>query len=169
MDRYENLAKYNIAETCCASVSIDELRSLSENKDRAVFDTSKMLTYGAIRGSDELRGHLARLYSARAPSPLSPEKILITTGAIQANYLCAYTLVSPGDHVICHYPTCRLANLSATEARTHMMPDQSLYEVPKQLGAEVDLWHTRPENGWLPDIEELKSLIKPNTKLIVLK
>jgi aspartate/methionine/tyrosine aminotransferase len=151
MDAHENHCKYNIAETCCASISVDQLRELSETKDQEVISTSKALTYGAIRGSDELRNNLARLYSAKVASPLSPDNILTTPGAIQANYLTTYALVGPGDHVICHYPTY-----------------QSLYEVPKQLGAEVDLWKAAPENEWVPTIEDLKALIKPNTKLIII-
>ncbi|KAH7078369.1 pyridoxal phosphate-dependent transferase [Paraphoma chrysanthemicola] len=151
MDAYENHCKYNVAETCCASISVDQLRELSDTKDKEVFSTSKPLTYGAIRGSDELRNNLARLYSAKVASPLSPDNILTTPGAIQANYLTAYALVGPGDHVICHYPTY-----------------QSLYEVPKQLGAEVDLWKATPENSWVPTIDDLKALIKPNTKLIII-
>lgn len=151
MDQYENHCKYNIAETCCASISVDELRDLSDDKERAILNTSTRLTYGAIRGSTQLRSNLARLYSAKVTSPLLPENILTTAGAIQANYLCAYALVGPGDHVICHYPTY-----------------QSLFEIPKQLGADVDLWKAKPENGWIPEIDELKKLIKPNTKLIVL-
>lgn len=151
MDQYETKCKYNVAETCCASISIDQLRDLSEDKNKQVFDTARILNYGAIRGSDELRNNLARLYSAKVTNPLPVENILTTPGAIQANYLAAYALVGPGDHVICHYPTY-----------------QSLYEVPKQLGAEVDLWKAKPENNWVPAIEELKALIKPNTKLIIL-
>tara|TARA_R110002003_G_scaffold73_2_gene6779 strand:+ start:2356 stop:3555 length:1200 start_codon:yes stop_codon:yes gene_type:complete len=151
MDAHENHCKYNIAETCCASISVDQLRELSETKDKEVISTSKALTYGAIRGSDELRNNLARLYSAKVASPLSPDNILTTPGAIQANYLTTYALVGPGDHVICHYPTY-----------------QSLYEVPKQLGAEVDLWKAAPENEWVPTLEDLKALIKPNTKLIII-
>jgi aspartate/methionine/tyrosine aminotransferase len=151
MDEYETKAKYNIAETCCASISIDQLVELSENKNANVIQTSKVLGYGTIRGSDELRQNLARLYSAKVTSPLSPDNILTTAGAIQANYLAAYTLVGPGDHVICHYPTY-----------------QSLYEVPKQLGAEVELWKAKPENEWALSIDDLKALIKPNTKLIII-
>jgi aspartate/methionine/tyrosine aminotransferase len=151
MDAHENNCKYNIAETCCASISVDQLRELSEDKSRQVIDTSKVLTYGAIRGSEELRNNLARLYSAKVANPLSPGNILTTPGAIQANYLTTYALVGPGDHVICHYPTY-----------------QSLYEVPKHLGAEVSLWKATPENAWLPTIDDLKALIKPNTKLIII-
>lgn len=106
MDQHETNCKYNIAETCCASISIDQLRDLSEDKSREVLQTSKILNYGTIRGSDALRNNLARLYSAKSANPLSPDNILTTPGAIQANYLCAYALIGPGDHVICHYPTC---------------------------------------------------------------
>ncbi|KAH9863539.1 hypothetical protein IAQ61_009817 [Plenodomus lingam] len=151
MDAHEHNCKYNIAETCCASISIDQLRELSENKTGPVIDTARILNYGTIRGSDELRNNLARLYSAKVTDPLSPDNILTTAGAIQANYLAAYALVGPGDHVICHYPTY-----------------QSLYDVPKQLGAEVDLWQASPDNKWIPSIDDLKALLKPNTKLIVL-
>ncbi|KAL6703777.1 hypothetical protein ACN47E_009076 [Coniothyrium glycines] len=151
MDAYETKCKYNIAETCCASISIDQLKEYSDDKSKEVFDTSRALTYGSIRGSDELRNNLARLYSAKVTNPLPPDNILTTPGAIQANYLTAYALVGPGDHVICHYPTY-----------------QSLYEVPKQLGAEVDLWKAKPEDEWVPAIDELKALIKANTKLIII-
>jgi DNA-binding transcriptional MocR family regulator len=106
MDDHENHCKFNIAETCCASITIDELRNLSEVKDADILNTSRPLTYGAIRGSDALRGNLARLYSAKSTKPLSPDNILTTPGAIQANYLATYALVGSGDHVICHYPTC---------------------------------------------------------------
>ncbi|KAF2007262.1 PLP-dependent transferase [Amniculicola lignicola CBS 123094] len=150
MDQYETKCEYNIAETCAASISIDELQKLSEDKGREIFQTSTPLTYGSIRGSDALRGNLSRLYSARSAA-LPAANIITTPGAIQANYLCAYALLGQGDHVICHYPTY-----------------QSLYEIPKQLGAEIDLWHAKPENNWIPDIEDLKSLIKPNTKMIII-
>jgi len=44
-----------------------------------------------------------------------------------------------------------------------------LYSTPKALGAEVNLWKTDLEHNWEPDIEKLKEMIKPNTKMIVLK
>ncbi|KAJ5130235.1 uncharacterized protein N7515_006274 [Penicillium bovifimosum] len=153
MDKYETTAKYNIAETCCASISVDDLRALSDDKEfnpLAELQSAK-LTYGAIRGSDKLRGTLSRLYSVRAPTELPKDNILITAGAIQANFLLLYTLVGPGDHVICHYPTY-----------------QQLYSVPESVGAEVSLWKSKETDGWQLDIEELKSLIRPNTKLIII-
>ena len=155
MDKYETSAKYNLAETCSASISIDELCSLSERKDvkaSDILDTSAVQGYGEIRGSTALRGNLSRLYSTKVGTPQPPAGILITPGAIAANHLVLYALVGPGDHVICHCPTY-----------------QQLYQIPSSLGAEVDLWKSKEKNQWLPDVEELKALVKSNTKLIILK
>ena len=152
MDTHETTAKYNIAETCVASISLKDLQELSEDPSKEIVDLATKLTYGPIRGSDELRSNLARLYSSRAPSSLPPENILITPGAIAANLTVFYGLIRKGDHVVCHYPTY-----------------QQLYEVPASLGAEVSLWRAREDSGWQLDIEELKSLIRPETKMIIIK
>lgn len=152
MDKHEINAKYNLAETCVASISVRELQEISEDPSAQLLDHSKKLDYGPIRGSDELRSNLARLYSARSTSALSPENILITSGAIAANMDIFIALLRKGDHVVCQFPTY-----------------QQLYEVPATLGAEVSLWKAREENHWELDIEELRGLIKTNTKLIIIK
>ncbi|KAF1816858.1 PLP-dependent transferase [Eremomyces bilateralis CBS 781.70] len=151
MDEWENKCEYNIAETCCSSISLNELQDLSENKTGLEIDRNQKLTYGAIRGSSPLRSNLAKLYSSKVSTPLPEDNILITNGAIAANHLVFYSLIGPGDHVVCHYPTY-----------------QQLYSVPASLGAEVDLWKAKAEAKWIPDIEDLKGLIKKNTKLLVL-
>jgi aspartate/methionine/tyrosine aminotransferase len=152
MDNHETTAKYNIAETCAASISIDDLLNLAENQRKvSLVPSSSKLTYGTIRGSDALRANLAGLYSARAMSPMSKDHILVTPGAIAANFLVLYALISPGDHVICHYPTY-----------------EQLYKVPASLGADVSLWKANPSNKWQLDVEELKGMIKPSTKMIIL-
>lgn len=152
MDAHENDAKYNIAETCCASVSVNDLQKFSDDPSASPLDLSRKLTYGAIRGSDKLRTNLAALYSSDSEEDLSPEGIIITPGAIQANFEVFYALVGRGDHVICVYPTY-----------------QQLYAVPESLGAEVSLWRLNDYQGFVPDTKQLRSLVKPNTKLIVIK
>ena len=68
-----------------------------------------------------------------------------------ANYLVLSTTCTKGDHVICQFPNYG-----------------PLYLLPKYFGAEVDFWVVKEERSWNPDIEELKALIKPNTKAIIL-
>ncbi|TFB03013.1 Aspartate aminotransferase [Trichoderma ghanense] len=122
-----------------------ELVQLSEDKATNPLQTSTVLTYGAIRGSSTLRERIASLYEG---DQLSAESVLITQGAIAANFLVFYGLVGPGAHVICVHPTY-----------------QQLFSVPESLGAEVSLWRLRPENGLVPDVDELETLVKANTKV----
>lgn len=152
MDKYETTPNVlNVAETCAASISIDDLVELCEDKHvEPPLKTSMKLTYGPIRGSDAIRQRLADLYSVRVATPLPAENVLITPGAIAANFLTFYTLLGPGDHVICVYPTY-----------------QQLYSVPESLGAEVSLWKLKKENKYVPDLADLDTLIKENTKMII--
>ena len=153
MDAHETWATHNLAETCCASISLDDLLAFAGNKDRATLvDFSQKQTYGPIRGSDALRSNIAHLYRSDRCEPLSKDNILVTNGAIHANFLALYANVARGDHVICHYPTY-----------------QQLYSIPARLGAEVSLWRAKEKENWKLDIEELKSMIRPNTKMIAIK
>ena|ERR1700750_1260784 len=154
MDDYETKATYNLAETCCASISIEDLQSLSGGSvsTNSIVDVSRKLTYGAIRGSVGLRTNIAAQYPQASGTAVSPEQVLITPGAIAANYLVLYTLVENGDHVICQYPTY-----------------QQLYSVPKSFGAEVSLWKSKHLDNWSMDVNELVAMVKPNTKLIIIK
>lgn len=104
-----------------------------------------------MRGSKALRSTLSGLYSVRAPNPLPSDNVVITSGGSLSNYLVFQALCGPNDHVIVQYPTY-----------------QQLYSVPRATGAEVSLWEVKGEDKWQPDVESLKSLIKPNTKAIVL-
>ncbi|KAI1179055.1 PLP-dependent transferase [Nemania sp. FL0916] len=189
MDAYENTpGVLNIAETCARSISLSELTSFHRDSPTSatgieaaslssIVDVTRPLTYGAIRGSAELRRNIAALYaedafkgegSANAESNsegkgedkgeskgekavVSPDDIIVTQGAIAANHLVFYALVGPGDHVVCVFPAY-----------------QQLYEVPRTLGAEVSLWRLRAENGYVPDVGELEGLVRSNTKMIVI-
>lgn len=139
-------------------MSIQELKELSEDKSESNQGPlpaqllSKCLGYGEMAGSKALRSTLAGLYSVKTPLPLPIDNITITAGASPANYLVFQALCKPGDHVIVHYPTYQL-----------------LYAVPQTLGAVVSFWQSKEDDKWKLDVEELKTLIKPNTRMIVLK
>ncbi|KAJ5633419.1 hypothetical protein N7490_009758 [Penicillium lividum] len=150
MDDYENDAKYNLAETCCASISLNDLLAFSPDKPANLIDFSRKQVYGAIRGSEALRSNIAAMYSIES-TPLPVDKVLVTSGAIQANFLSLYTNVGPSDHVICQYPTY-----------------QQLYAIPESFGADVSLWRSKEDDNWRLDLDELRAMIRPNTKLIII-
>ena len=148
MNSHETTATWNIAETCVDSLRLEELLALAGDGDavlRRLLATK--LTYGHISGSPELRAAIAALYGER----ITPDNVIATNGAIGANFLALFALVEPGDTVVCVRPTY-----------------QQLYSVPEALGAQVRLLSLREEDGYLPDVDELRTLVDDSTRLIVL-
>ena len=146
MNEYEVGARYNIAETCVDSVSLDELFDLAgESKDDFLSAFSaRRLTYGDIWGSDALRGGICKLYHT-----VKPEEVVPTHGAAGANHHVFCSLISAGDCVVSIMPTY-----------------QQLYSIPESIGAEVAIMQLKQENNYLPDLDELKALVTPETKMI---
>ena len=146
MNEYEVGARFNIAETCVDSVSLDELFALA-GADKAQFLTdfcAKRLTYGDIVGSDALRGGICKLYKT-----VQPQQVVPTHGAAGANHHVFCSLIAAGDRVVSIMPTY-----------------QQLYSIPEAIGAGVAIMHLKQENDYLPDLEELRALATPGTKLI---
>ena len=146
MNEYEVGARYNIAETCVDSVSLDELFALTgEDKNAFLKDfCARRLTYGDIWGSEELRSGVTKLYRT-----LRPDEIVPTHGAAGANHHVFCSLISAGERVVSIMPTY-----------------QQLYSIPESIGADVAIMQLRQENDYLPDLEELKALVTPETKMI---
>ena len=148
MNEYEVGAKYNIAETCVDSVSLDQLFALTGEDKGAFLEElcARRLTYGDIFGRPDFKAGICKLYR-----DLTPEQVVPTHGAAGANHHLFYSLVEPGDRVISVLPTY-----------------QQLYSIPASLGAEVKLLPLKQEDGWLPDLEELSRLAEGGVKLICL-
>ena len=147
MNRYENDCELNLAETCVESLTVEELLDMAGKKDDILAELLPMkLTYGAIEGSNRLRSLIAAMYDNQAM-----ENVVVTHGAIGANALVHQTLLEAGDRVLSVLPTY-----------------QQHYSIPESLGADVGILKLTAENGFLPDLEELRRLAVPGTKLICL-
>jgi aspartate/methionine/tyrosine aminotransferase len=147
MNRYENHCELNLAETCVESLTVEELLEMAGKKDTILAELLPMkLTYGAIEGSERLRRLIAAMYDSQAM-----ENVVVTHGAIGANALVHETLVEPGDRVISVLPTY-----------------QQHYSIPESFGADVQILKLSAEQGFLPDLAELRRLATPGTKLICL-
>lgn len=143
---WEKSATYDIAQSTVSSMTMEEIVALDSRGGSQFYDhlNKEKMNYGWIEGSPEFKDEVASLYRS-----VNPDNILQTNGATGANLLALLALVNPGDHIIAEYPTY-----------------QPLYEIPRALGAEVDYWHIKRELEWNPDIDELKRIIRPDTKLI---
>ncbi|KAJ2971999.1 hypothetical protein NQ176_g7410 [Zarea fungicola] len=136
----------NLADTYACPISIDDLTNLSSEKNDGPLNTDSKLGYGSTRGSSALRQSVAKLASGQG-TELTEDDVIITQGAISANFLVLYTLLGPTDHAICVYPVYT-----------------QLYSVPETFGAEISFWHLKVENGFVPDVQDLWGLFKHNTK-----
>lgn len=146
MNAWEVGAKYNIAETCVDSISMNELFELT-GEDKTEFLNrlcARRLSYGDIEGLPEFRKGVCGLYKT-----LNIENIVTTHGASGANHHVFYSLISPGDRVVSIMPTY-----------------QQLYSIPESYGADVQILHLSKENNYLPDLEKLRRLVTPKTKMI---
>ena len=147
MNRYENHCEWNLAETCVESLTVAELLDMAGKTDAILSELLPLkLTYGAIEGSERLRGLIAGLYAKQAI-----ENVVTTHGAIGANALVHATLVEPGDRVISVLPTY-----------------QQHYSIPESYGADTQILRLTEATGFLPDLEQLRRLAIPGTKLIAI-
>ncbi len=145
MNDYENNCKYNLAETCVASFTVEEVLKMA-GREHDFYDELKKvhLTYGAIFGSDKLVKGILSLYKKQ-----KAENITVTHGTIGANALSIMTIVDSGDHVISVLPTY-----------------QQHYSIPESIGANVSILQLSEEDGWKVNIDKLKALATKDTKLI---
>ena len=141
--KYEFSTKYLLCCSDCESVPVGDLLNL-EPEARERFE-KLWLGYTESTGATSLRQEISRLYPG-----INADQILVHSGAEEAIYLFMHAVLQPGDHIIVHSPCY-----------------QSLFEVAQSIGAEVSFWTAREENDWALDLNELKSMIRANTRAVV--
>jgi aspartate/methionine/tyrosine aminotransferase len=148
MSRWETEVEFDIAESGVYPLTTRDVLDLVPESERAATLDAMLdlrLGYTEARGTKELRAILASVYEGT-----TADEILVTTGAIEANYLLFTTLLNAGDHVVAIYPAY-----------------QQLYAVAEAIGCDVSRWELRPENDFRYDLAELERLVRPDTKMIV--
>ncbi|OAP56376.1 hypothetical protein AYL99_09555 [Fonsecaea erecta] len=143
-------AQYVLGGSAAPSISLDDLVSLSSNPEateRALQFRSMKMNNGSPQGTPELRGRIASLYN----ETIRPEHVITATGTTGANLTVLQSLLQAGDHAICQYPTY-----------------PQLLGLPESFPCDLSYWRLDPDNGWQPSIAELRKLINPSTKMIIL-
>jgi alanine-synthesizing transaminase len=106
-------------------------------------------TYGPSAGIVEAREAVAREY-ARNGFPIGPDRVFITAGTSEGIELTLGAVVNEGDEVLIPMPTYPLYTA-----------------VMAKLDARTKFYRLDPANGWMPDLDHLKSLVTAKTKAIV--
>src|SRR5215203_4992127 len=86
----------------------------------------------------------------RRGMPLDPDRVVITAGTSEGIELALTALAGPGDEVLVPVPTYPLYTA-----------------VLAKIGARPVFYSTTPANGWLPDAAEIRRLIGPATRALV--
>ena len=141
--QHEFNTEFLLCSSDCESMSVADLLALDTGAAEKFQQT--WLGYTESLGSPALRREIAKVYET-----IQPEEILVHTGAEEAIFLFMHAALNKGDHIIVHTPCY-----------------QSLRDVAKSIGCDVSPWRAREENGWALDLDELRHLMRTNTKAIV--
>ena len=103
----------------------------------------------SFRGLPALRSHVLR--QAGLETICTPDDVLITAGAAEANYLAMMQLLQPGDEIVTECPGWPQAEVLA-----------------KAAGAKTRIIHRVEEDDWHLPLNRLAEAVNAKTKLIFL-
>jgi aspartate/methionine/tyrosine aminotransferase len=148
IERYFAAHEFAVPYLLCASdvepLSLRELLAHADEEARELWDRL-VLGYTETLGAPLLRHEIAGLYES-----LEADDVIAVVGASEALFVLFSALVRPGDHVIALWPAY-----------------QSLYDLARAQGADVELVELRPEDGWALDIDRIAAAMRPTTRAVV--
>ncbi len=140
---YENTVDYNLTESGFHPFSLAELLRPEQLEEMQQLT----LGYGQTNGSIPLRRSIATtLYKG-----LDEDNIMVTNGSSEANFLAMHTLLQKGDEVVIMNPNY-----------------MQIWGAVEEMGCIPRAFNLRSEHNWAPDMDELRSLVTANTKMIVI-
>jgi len=141
---YENQVDYNLSESGVHPLRLEEL---VDEPGLAAAVLGQPLVYTQSNGTPELRDRIAAIYAGA-----TREHVEVTNGGSEANYVCLWNLVEPGDEVVMMVPNYMQS-----------------WGLARGFGGTVKPWALRERDGrWAPDLDELATLVTPKTRLILL-
>ena len=106
--------------------------------------------YTASAGIEPARDAVAAEYVSRGV-PMTADRVILTSGTSEGIELALGALADAGDEVLVPTPTYPLYTA-----------------VLAKLGARAVFYRTDPAHGWLPDVDDIKRLVGPATRALVL-
>ncbi|MEI6874860.1 MAG: aminotransferase class I/II-fold pyridoxal phosphate-dependent enzyme [Spirochaetota bacterium] len=152
--KYEFSAKHLLCASDCESMSVRELLAFDAGREAGGAEglLDLRLGYTETRGSPALRRDIAALYAEGSRGGPGPEGIFVHAGAEEAVLNFCLATINPGDRVIVNEPAY-----------------QSLSELPRWRGAELDSWRVREDGSrWFLDPDELGRLLSKKTKAVII-
>ena len=142
LSKHEKEVEYNLSESGVHPLTLSELLDKDPSALRQLLSTE--LDYAHANGIPELRENVAQMYEGA-----TPENVLVTVGAAEANFNTIQTLLEPGG-----------------EAAIMLPNYMQLWGVASNRGCVINVFHLREDLDWTPDLAELDSILTSDTKLI---
>jgi aspartate/methionine/tyrosine aminotransferase len=142
MSKFEQEVDYNLSESGVHPIRLDELLAGEPSYIDQLLATE--LNYPYANGDPDLRRNIANLYDTA-----SPENVLVTVGAAEANYITTRTLLAPGDEIVVMLPNY-----------------MQIWGIAKNHGYRLKTFQLQEDSGWAPDLAELSEKMSGKTKLI---
>jgi aspartate/methionine/tyrosine aminotransferase len=144
MSKFEKEVDYNLSESGVHPLTLKEL--LQDDPDGVAKLLATEMDYAHANGIPELRKNIASLYPGAGP-----ENVLVTVGAIEANYDILWSVLSAGDEVVVMLPNY-----------------MQIWGLAKNLNLALKTFTLDEKNGWAPDLDGLKKAVTGKTKLIAI-
>jgi aspartate/methionine/tyrosine aminotransferase len=141
---WENRVRINLSESGVHPLTVRELVDLA-GIDFADLERVR-LGYNQSDGTVGLRREIAALYPGT-----TEENVIVTVGSSEANFITCWTLLEPGDRVVILAPLYR-----------------QTWGLSQNFRAQLLTFDLKEEAGWEPDLDEVTSVITPDTKLVVI-
>jgi aspartate/methionine/tyrosine aminotransferase len=140
--QHEFTAQYLLSSSDCDGYELKYLLELASSEELHLWE-NMALGYTESQGHPALREAILQYYTLN-----DIDNVLVSTPG-ELNFITMNVLLEPDDHVIAISPSY-----------------QSLYEVVKSIPCEISYWKPN-EVDWIYDVADLRSLIKANTKLLI--
>ncbi len=142
MSKHEKAVEYNLSESGVHPLTVSDLLALGGTRIDELGPIE--LDYAHANGLPELRENIARLYPGA-----SPEDVLVTTGAAEANFNTIHTLLEPGGEIVVMLPNY-----------------MQVWGVATNRGCSVKTFRLREDLDWGLDLAELDAAVTPDTEII---
>ena len=142
--KHEFSARHLLSCSDCEPIGMGDLLSMADEQASQLWQSLR-LGYTESQGHPLLRREISSAYRDIASSEVligAPEECI---------FVAMHSLLRPGDHVVCTFPGY-----------------QSLYEIARSIRCEVSFWEPNESDGWRFDVDDLESLLRPETRLVVI-
>ncbi|MFI6291148.1 aminotransferase class I/II-fold pyridoxal phosphate-dependent enzyme [Nonomuraea sp. NPDC050790] len=138
---HEQTVRFNLADSTVDPVTVADLVEDGADLERIM---SVPLYYPEVNGERSLRGLIAGLHEG-----VGTDDVLVTVGASEANAAIVDALCEPGDRVVVMEPGYR-----------------QVWGLARNRGCDVSAFELHADRGWAPDLDRLRQVAIPGTKLI---